>query len=135
MRIKVIALFSVVLIGGLVFWVGKTEKNPAVERSPIPENASSVPVDDIIINDAVVDVVPTPWPEPERAQLKTVDENIIKDGESKLSVLVNEYNQNLDNPDRRQELEKKLLLTSKSYKQEVLAKIKKANSEIPSNLD
>ena len=61
---------------------------------------------------------------PEKTRAWVVDEKKLKAEKKKLADLIEEFDRNLDNPEKREELKVRLSQISEIYKQEVLAKVK-----------
>lgn len=61
---------------------------------------------------------------PEKTKVWVVDEKKLQAEQEKLTELIEEFDRNLDNPEKREELKVRLSQMSEAYKQEVLAKVK-----------
>jgi hypothetical protein len=61
---------------------------------------------------------------PKETKIWVVDEKKLQAGNKELTEIIEEFDSNLDNPEKREELKVRLSQVSEMYKQEVLAKVK-----------
>ncbi len=101
------------------------ENQPAVnanEISLIPESVEEEESTEFRVNTAFeskIDSAPV--------EVIEVDEAALEAGQIELSLLVEEYNENLGNLERRGEIEKQFTQKSEEYRKQVLAKVKQLN--------
>jgi hypothetical protein len=61
---------------------------------------------------------------PRETKIWVVDEKKLQAGNKELTEIIEEFDSNLDNPEKREELKVRLSQVAEMYKQEVLAKVK-----------
>lgn len=129
---KKIAFLCFVIIGSATLLiVNKKDKVIESQGLVIPANSTVITttkiedVSDITIKSSVVISVPTITEIIEKPESNiVVNEEAVREGEEKLAILIEEYDQNLFDQEKRKEIEVQASKISESYKKEVLAKVK-----------